>query len=150
MQILFNTLELAFSIYLVWNGRLLLFLHKPPLDAVLASRFTFTFPKRYIKVSGMFFGYVDGNIIIDTPAIYGDIWLQPKPTTVLIPRLLKHGDQVMAYGKLRVVDGKTVLYPTKIICINNKDIITKSLNLRLTISTIIAILLEVIYYVIFL
>ena len=148
MQIILNTLEIAFVIFLVWNARLLVFLTKPPLDGSLATCFLHAKPRQRIKISGVFYGYINGNIVLEDPSIYGDIWLQPKPHTVLIPRNLRYGDQVMVQGKLRESAGHVVLYPTDVICINNRKKILKELDKRLSISTGIAIILEVIYYVV--
>lgn len=153
MQEILRTIIIGYLLFLVSNFDVLIFLLSYPIDASVGIQLHATKPKKCVKLSGMAYGYVAQRgihrVVVEAPTLYGTITLNITPFTKMIGmRNILYGDQVMVYGKLRVVLGEVCLVPTRIICYNDEKKIKASLRKRLSLCMWLSIMLEVVYYVI--
>lgn len=152
MRLILCTLQVGFTIFLIWNGRLLIFLTMEHLQDFIAASISKCRFNHKVKVSGVFYGHIGRKglrrVCFQEPSLGGDIYLQVTPFTDVIPSTIPYGTQVIVYGKFCMYRGMDIVSPTSIICVNDNKKIKKELDRRLTISMLISILLEVLIYVI--
>ena len=155
MQYVLNALVLGYLIFFIWNFDVLIFLMRPNISALTGYQLYATKPRLNVKLSAVAYGYVIRRglhrVVLEAPTLYDITYLNITPFTKIIGmKDLKYGEQILVYGKLTVVLGKICMVPTRIICCNNEKKIKKAMYSRLSICLWIAVILEVVYYVIYL
>lgn len=150
MRYILHCLQLTFLIYLVWNMRLLIFLAMPQIPhyhGFWLSRCRLNHKSKYTgMIIGSMQNYGNKTIRFSDITLNNDIVLQIKPSTCVILDGDSYGEQVCVYGKVQIIRNQFVMCPTSIVCTRKKRVIKRELNKRLTVSTIIAIILEVILW----
>ncbi len=155
MQELLKVIVVGYVLFFIWNFNILIFLLSESINATIGYQLYATKPRKCVKLSGMCYGYVVKRgvhrVVLEAPSLYGIVTLNITPFTRIVGiKNMSYGEQVMVYGKLRVILGEVTLVPTKIICSNDLKKIKINMLRKLTWCMWISVMMEVIYYVIFL
>ena len=153
MREILRVIFIGYLLFFIWNYDVLIFLTSRSIDAQIGRQLYATKLHKCVKLHAMAYGYVMQKgvrrVVLEAPTLYAIIYLNITPFTKMIGmKHLRYGDQVMVYGKLKVVLGEVCMVPTRIVCYNDKNKIKASMRKRLATCMWISVIMEVIYYVV--
>lgn len=149
MRVILNALIIGYTLFFIRNGRLLIFLLRTPFSGMYAGDFRNTRPHLYMKVSGIMYGQVERYgrtfITFESASLNGEVQLAvDSHTKVIGVKHLHMGQQVCVYGRMREIEGRACIVPTKIICTNKEVRIRMYLDRSLTLCLAGGIIVSVI------
>lgn len=153
MQIFLRAIIEGYLLFFITHFDVLIFLSNYSINAMIGRVLYKTKPSLNVKLSGIAYGYVVKRgvhrVVMEAPTLYANVYLNVTPFTKMIGlKNLNYGEQVMAYGKLKVILGEVCMVPTRIICSNDIKKIKKDMYKRLGFCIWITTILEVIVYVV--